>query len=118
MIANMFLQFCFHNNGRFGRQKFKEFICTYLQGLYDQRSHGNSVKFTCDMKHFVKGLLVSHRSLTSSEVQQALANEFGATISLTVINDFRREHDLIRSQDVFQEFPCFVNILQIVFEML
>ncbi len=87
-----------------------------IQGLYDQRSHGNSVKFTCDMKHFVKDLLSSHRSLTSSEVQQALAHEFGATISLTVMNDFRRAHDVIRAQEVFQESGASEMLIALVLD--
>ena len=65
-----------------------------IGGLHDQRSKGNHLKFTNEMKSFVKGLLEFNRSMTSSDVQNAIKNEFGIVISNTVINDFRRENDL------------------------
>jgi len=65
-----------------------------MDGLYDQRGKGNHLKFTNEMKSFVKGLLEYNRSMTSSEVQNAIKNEFWIAISNTVINDFRRENDL------------------------
>jgi len=65
-----------------------------VEGLYDQRSKGNNLKFTITMKNFVKSLLETNRSISSSEVQNAIKNEFGISISNTVINDFRRENDL------------------------
>jgi transposase len=65
-----------------------------IGGIFDQRSKGNHLKFTNEMKNFVKGLLEYNRSMTSSEVQNAIKNEFGIAISNTVINDFRRENDL------------------------
>jgi hypothetical protein len=74
-----------------------------IQGLYDQRSQGNNVKFTKEMKSFVKGLLEVHRTMPSSEVQSALQHEFGVVLSITGINDFRREYDLRRSEKAFQE---------------
>ena len=70
-----------------------------IEGLYDQRSKGNNLKFTDEMKSFVKGLLKHNRSLTSTEVQNAIKNEFKTAISNTVINDFRREHDLSWRRD-------------------
>jgi hypothetical protein len=74
-----------------------------IQGLYDHRSQGNNVKFTQEMKGFVKGLLESNRSMTSSEVQRALHHEFGVVLSITGINDVRREYDLRRTEQAFQE---------------
>jgi len=68
-----------------------------IEGLYDQRRNGNNLKFSDEMKSFVKGLLKHNLSLTSTEVQNTIKNEFKTTISNTVINDFRREHDLIWS---------------------
>lgn len=65
-----------------------------VEGLYDQRSKGNNLKFTITMKDFVKSLLETNRSISSSEVQNAIKNEFGISIPSTVINDFRRENDL------------------------
>ena len=65
-----------------------------VEGLHDQRSKGNNLKFTSGMKNFVKSLLENNRSISSSEVQNAIENEFGIAISNTVINDFRRENDL------------------------
>jgi transposase len=64
------------------------------KGLHDQRGEGNNLKFTNEMKTFVKGLLGYNQSITSSEVKNAIENEFGIAISNTVINDFRRENDL------------------------
>jgi transposase len=74
-----------------------------IQGLYDQRKQGNNVKFTHDMKNFVLGMVKSNRSMACSELQQALTEEFGVTISSTVLNDFRREHGLSRTQPRMQE---------------
>jgi hypothetical protein len=64
------------------------------KGLHDQRGEGNNLKFTNEMKNFVKGLLGYNQSITSSEVKNAIENEFGIAISNTVINDFRRANDL------------------------
>ncbi|MGB2728349.1 MAG: hypothetical protein WBD09_07715 [Halobacteriota archaeon] len=66
-----------------------------IEGLHDQRSKGNNLKFTNEVKNFVNGLLEYNRSMTTSEVQNAIKNAFGIDISNTVINDFRRENDLI-----------------------
>jgi len=65
-----------------------------VDGLYDLRSKGNNLKFTNDIKSFVKGLIVYNRSMTSTEIQNAIKNKFGITISNTAIKDFRRENDL------------------------
>ena len=64
------------------------------EGLYDQRSKGNNLKFTDEMKGFVKGLLEYNWSMTSAEVQNAIENKFEIVISNTAINDFRRENGL------------------------
>ena len=65
-----------------------------IDGLIDQRNKGNHLKFTEEIKHFVKGLLNRDRSLTSEDVQTEVNKEFGLSISNTVINDFRRENNL------------------------
>jgi transposase len=65
-----------------------------IESLLDQRGEGNNLKFTNEMKNFVKGLLEYNLSMNSSEVQNAIETEFGIAISNTVINDFRRENDL------------------------
>ncbi|MCP4403288.1 MAG: hypothetical protein GY801_39020, partial [bacterium] len=65
-----------------------------IAGLYDHRSSGNHLKFTQEMKHFVKGLLEYQRSMSALEVQNALHHAFGVLISQAVINAFRRETDL------------------------
>jgi transposase len=65
-----------------------------VAGLHDQRSKGNNLKFTNDMKNFAKGLIVYNRSMPSAEVQNAIKNEFGVIISNTVIKNFRIENDL------------------------
>jgi len=74
-----------------------------LQGVCDQRSHGNHVKFTQEMKGFVKGLLVSTPSTASSDVQSIIEREFGVTISMSVLNAFRREQNLRRDSGSWQE---------------
>jgi transposase len=66
-----------------------------IDGLIDQRNKGNHLKFTEEIKNFVKGLLNRDRSLTSEDVQKEINKEFGTSISITVINDFRRENNLI-----------------------
>src|SRR3990170_1859861 len=65
-----------------------------IDGLIDQRNKGNHLKFTEEIKNFVKGLLNRDRSLTSEDVEKEIYKEFGTSISITVINDFRRENDL------------------------
>lgn len=65
-----------------------------IRGLIDQRKKGNHLKFTDEMKTFVKGLLNQNQSMTTENVQKSIDNEFGTSISITVINDFRRESNL------------------------
>ncbi|MEA2051530.1 MAG: hypothetical protein U9O90_01730 [Euryarchaeota archaeon] len=65
-----------------------------IEGLYDLRSKGNNLKFTNELKSFVKKILEYKRSMTSTDVQNAIKNEFGVIISNTVIKNFRRENDL------------------------
>ncbi len=43
-----------------------------LEGLMDQRSKGNYLKFDEEMKNFVTGLLNQNPSLTSKEVQELI----------------------------------------------
>ena len=45
-------------------------------GLHDLRSKGNNLKFTNEMKNFAKGLIEYNMSMTSSEVLNAIKNEF------------------------------------------
>jgi transposase len=61
--------------------------------LIDQRNKGNHLKFNDEMENFVKGLLNRDRSMTSKDVQNVISNEFGTTISITVLNDFRRRNN-------------------------
>ncbi len=65
-----------------------------IDGLIDQRNKGNHLKFTEEIKNFVKGLLNRDRSITSEDVEKEINKEFGTSISITVINDFRRENNL------------------------
>ena len=65
-----------------------------IEGLIDQRNKGNHLKFTEEIKNFIKGLLNRDRSLTSEDVETEINKEFGTSISITVINDFRRENNL------------------------
>jgi transposase len=74
-----------------------------IDGLIDQRNKGNHLKFTEEIKNFVKGLLNRDRSLTSENVEKEIYKEFGISISITAINDFRRENNLtlIRTKEDF-----------------
>nr|QNO42660.1 hypothetical protein LNAFDGMD_00021 [Methanosarcinales archaeon ANME-2c ERB4]QNO43397.1 hypothetical protein PNFJDKBC_00008 [Methanosarcinales archaeon ANME-2c ERB4]QNO48235.1 hypothetical protein BHCKGNAA_00020 [Methanosarcinales archaeon ANME-2c ERB4] len=65
-----------------------------IAGLSDQRCEGNNLRFTDDMKNFVIGLLEHNRSMTTTQVRNAIENRFGITISDTTIKNFRRENDL------------------------
>ncbi len=93
----------------FGRKQYYAYKKTLrergIAGLYDQRSIGNHLKFTKEMKHFVKGLLEYQRSISALDIQNALHHEFDILISQSVINAFRRKNDLgwIRSRDCHQE---------------
>jgi transposase len=62
-----------------------------IEGLHDQRRKGNTLKFTNEMKNFVKGLLEYNRSMTSPEVQNAIKNEFSIAISNTAPTSPRSE---------------------------
>jgi len=65
-----------------------------IEGLSDQRCEGNNLRFTDDMKNFVIGLLEHNRSMSTTQVRNAIKNRFEITISNTTIKDFRRENDL------------------------
>jgi len=65
-----------------------------IEGLSDQRSEGNNLQFTDDMKNFVIGLLEHNLSMSTTQVRNAIKNRFEITISNTTIKDFRRENDL------------------------
>jgi len=67
-----------------------------IEGIYDLRSKGNNLKFTNELKSFVKSVLEYNRSMTSTDVQNAIKNEFGVINSNTLIKNFRRENDLSR----------------------
>ena len=65
-----------------------------VEGIIDQRSKGNNLKFTNEMKFFTKGLLKTQRTLTASEVIKVIEKEFEVSISEPTINNFRRENNL------------------------
>jgi len=65
-----------------------------VEGIIDQRSKGNNLKFTNEMKFFTKGLLKTRRTLTASEVIMEIEKEFLVSISEPTINNFRRENNL------------------------
>jgi hypothetical protein len=74
-----------------------------IQGLYDQRHQGNHTKLTPEVKSFMRGLLESHRSMPSSQVQRALLSQYGIVLSTRRINTFRQEHGLRGFGGDFQE---------------
>jgi hypothetical protein len=65
-----------------------------IEGLTDLRSKGNHLKFTDEIKNFVKGLLNHNQSIISEDIQRVIQNEFGKSISTITINNFRRENNL------------------------
>src|SRR3989304_3786513 len=64
-----------------------------IDGLIDQRNKGNHLKFTEEIKNYVKGLLNRDRSRPSEDVENETNKESGASMSITGINDFRRENN-------------------------
>jgi len=65
-----------------------------VSGLYDYRGGGHYIKFTSEMKHFVKGILRNDQNISTSTILRAIKSEFEVGLSTTVINDFRRENNL------------------------
>lgn len=98
----------FKENGTpFGRVQYYLYKKTLeergIQGLYDQRGRGNHRKVTKEVKSFVKGLLESHGSMPSLEVQRAIHNEFGLVLSTRRIHDVRREPGVRGAKNSCQE---------------
>ncbi len=50
-----------------------------IEGLSDQRSEGNNLRFTDDLKNFVIGLLEHNRSMSTTQVRNAIKNRFEIT---------------------------------------
>lgn len=65
-----------------------------IEGLKDLRSKGNHLKFTDEIKNFVKGLLNHNRSITSEDIQRVIQTKFGTSLSIIMINKFRLENNL------------------------
>jgi transposase len=65
-----------------------------IEGLKDLRSKGNHLKFTDEIKNFVKGLLNHNQSITSEDIQRVIQNKFGTSLSIIMINKFRQENNL------------------------
>jgi transposase len=65
-----------------------------IEGLIDLRNKGNNLKLTDEIKIFVKGLIIQNQSITSEAIQGIIQNEFGTSISITLIDNFRRENNL------------------------
>ena len=74
-----------------------------VEALIDQRSEGNNLKFTIEMKSFAKGILNNCKSLTSLDVQEEIKKEFGTIISETTINEFRRENNLTWMRPIIEK---------------
>jgi len=91
-------QYFKEKNVPFGRAQYYIYKNTIdekgIEGLIDLRSRGNNLKFTDEMKNFVKGLIIQNQSITSEDIQVILQNEYQISISLTLINSFRRENNL------------------------
>ncbi|MDO8871462.1 MAG: hypothetical protein Q7V05_01865, partial [Methanoregula sp.] len=53
------------------------------EGLYDQRSEGNNLKFSENMKNYVQGLLEHNPSISTIDIQKDIENHFNINISNT-----------------------------------
>jgi len=77
------------------------------EGLYDQRSEGNNLKFSENMKNYVHGLLEHNSSISTNDIQKDIKNHFNISISNTTIKNFRRDTGLIWVHPEKEDNPVF-----------
>ena len=67
------------------------------EGLRDGRKDGNYTKLTERIKDYVIAIVKENRSISSSQLQSKILNQFNVHISLSSLNNFRASTSLTRS---------------------
>jgi hypothetical protein len=65
-------------------------------GLRDRRKDGNYTKLTERIKDYVIAIVKENRSISSSQLQSKILNQFNVQISLSSLNNFRASASLTR----------------------
>jgi len=66
------------------------------EGLRDKRSSGNNTKLTQRIKDYIIPVVTENRSISSSQLQSRIQNQFDINISLSNLNNFRASATLTR----------------------
>ena len=66
------------------------------EGLRDERKNGNYTKLTERIKDYVIAIVKENRSISSSQLQSKILNQFNVRISLSSLNNFRAATSLTR----------------------
>lgn len=66
------------------------------EGLRDERKDGNYTKLTERIKDYVIAIVKENRSISSSQLQSKILNQFDVQISLSSLNNFRASASLTR----------------------
>jgi hypothetical protein len=66
------------------------------EGLRDERKDGNYTKLTERIKDYVIAIVKENRSISSSQLQSKILNQFDVQISLSGLNNFRASASLTR----------------------
>ena len=66
------------------------------KGLRDDRKDGNYTKLTERIKDYVLAIVKENRSISSSQLQSKIINQFNVQISLSGLNNFRASASLTR----------------------
>ncbi len=66
------------------------------EGLHDKRADGNNTKLTQRIKDYITPIVTENRSISSSQLQSRIQNQFDINISLSNLNNFRASATLTR----------------------
>ncbi|MBL7117422.1 MAG: helix-turn-helix domain-containing protein, partial [Candidatus Syntrophoarchaeum sp.] len=66
------------------------------EGLRDKRKDGNYTKLTERIKDYIVSTVKENRSISSSQVQSKIINQFDTKISVSCLNNFRASESLTR----------------------
>jgi hypothetical protein len=66
------------------------------EGLHDKRAAGNNTKLTQRIKDYITPIVTENRSISSSQLQIKIQNQFNTKISLSNLNNFRASTSLTR----------------------
>jgi len=66
------------------------------EGLDDKRAVGNNTKLTQRIKDYIIPIVTENRSISSSQLQIKIQNQFGTKISISNLNNFRASTSLTR----------------------